>query len=130
MFKAPLFSTLFAAVSIQAVAEPISRYDISGLPPDVAARVIMLEQYGDRFDAVIKGTLAEWSKPGYAPQETDYDLSILPPDIAAHVVELMTYGDRFDAVVRGVFIENMKPTWAVADCGHEADRKCQTGPDS
>lgn len=130
MFKAILISTIFAAAAVQVSAEPGNRYDLSILPPDVAARVVYMQQYGDRFDAAIQATIAEWSKPAYFETNNEYDLSILPADVAARVTELQKHGDRFDAAIRAIFIEAMKPSWGFDGCDHEAGGANITGPQS
>ena len=65
MLKTPFVSTIFAVVAIQASADSAHTHDLSNLPSDVAARVIELQEYGDRFDATIHGILAEAIKPSW-----------------------------------------------------------------
>lgn len=119
MFKTVAISTFFASAAFQVSAEPSSKYDLSVLPADVAARVAHLEQYGNRFEAVIEATLAEWSKPAYVESETGYDLSMLPTGVAAQVVDLQKHGHRFDAAIRAIFVEAMKPSSGFS--GHESE---------
>ncbi len=65
MLKATFFSTIFVAVAIHASADSSHTHDLSNLPSDVAARVIELQKYGDRFEAAINGILAEAMKPSW-----------------------------------------------------------------
>lgn len=65
MDKAPFVSTIFAIVAFQASADGTHSHDLSTLPPDVAARVIELQKYGDRFESAIHGILAEATKPSW-----------------------------------------------------------------
>ncbi|MFY0690473.1 MAG: hypothetical protein JXR14_00970 [Paracoccaceae bacterium] len=130
MIKATIISTIFAATAFQVTAEPSKKYDLSILPADVAARVIHLQQYGDRFETAIEATLAEWENPTWADVNTEYDMSILPPDVAQHVAELQEYGDRFELAIRAIFAEAMKPTWGFEDCGHEAADFVDAAPES
>jgi hypothetical protein len=116
MLKILLITTIVAAAVSHATAKQYTKYDLSILPADVEARVVYLQQYGDRFDAAIRATLAEWSKPSYAGDATDIDLSMLPQDVPAQVTELQSYGDRFDATIRAIYVEALKPTWGFADC--------------
>lgn len=120
MLKTIIIPAIFAATAMQASAESGKTYDLSVLPPDVAARVFQLQQHGDRFERVIEATLAEWSKPSHSGAENGYDLSILPPDVAAEVVKLQQHGDRFEAAIRAIFIEAMKPSSGF-DCLDEPD---------
>lgn len=120
MLKTILISTIITAAAFQVAAEPSAKYDLSILPADVAARVAHLQQYGDRFEAAIEATLAEWSKPAYTGGETDYDLSILPLDVAARVTELQEHGDRFEPAIRAIFVEALKPCSSFDGGDHEA----------
>ncbi len=119
MLKTTLISTIITAAAFQVAAESTTKYDLSNLPADVAARVAHLQQYGDRFEATIEATLAEWSKPAYTGGETDYDLSILPPDVAARVTELQKHGDRFEPAIRAIFVEALKPCSSFDGGDHE-----------
>lgn len=130
MFKYIAISTFFAAAAFQVSADPASKYDLSILPPDVAARVTYLEKYGERYDAAIRATLAEWSKPSYVDSETGYDLSILPPDVATRVAELQKHGDRYDAAIRAVFVEAMKPSSGFYGCDCMTGDTDQVSPES
>lgn len=111
MFKTIALSVIIATAATVATAEPEIKYDLSLLPADVAARVWYLAQFGDRYEAAIEGTIAQWSKPSNVAREHELDLSILTPGVAARVVELQKNGDRFDAAIRAIFIEAMKPSY-------------------
>lgn len=111
MFKSLFLSAIFATAAMQALSEPHKPHDLSILPPDVAARVVHLQGYGNRFDAVINAIFVEWNKPSSAGGTHELDMSILPPKVATRVMELQKYGDRFDAAIRAIFIEAMKPSW-------------------
>ena len=109
MFKTIALTTIIATAATLATAETEIKYDLSLLPADVAARVMQLQQYGDRFDATIVAIIAEHSKPisGVAPME--YDLSLLPTEVAEHVTLLMEHGDRFEPAIRAIFAEHIRP---------------------
>lgn len=130
MFKSTAISAIFAAAALQASAEPGSEYDLSILPADVAARVTVLQQYGDRFRPAIQATLNEWNKPPYTGGEAELDLSVLPADVAAGVVKMQEYGDRFDDAIRGVFIEAMKPASGFCNGNSQVSEVAHTVPES
>lgn len=119
MFKAALISTIFAAAAFQASADPSELHHPSGLPADVAARIVHLQQYGVRFEPAIAATLAEWSKPTFVEVETPYDLSALPVDVALRVGELRKHGERFEPAIRAIITEAAKQSWSFEDCGHD-----------
>ncbi|RYH06444.1 hypothetical protein [Tropicimonas sp. IMCC6043] len=119
MFKATIISTFFAATAFQLAAEPDNRYDLSMLPADVAARVVQLQSYGDRYKTAIDAIFAKWSKPGYSAREHELDMSILPTDVSAEVTELQKHGERFNSVIRAIFIEALKPSWTFKGRVHE-----------
>lgn len=128
MFRTTIITAIFAATISQAAADPAKSYDLSILPADVAARVAYLQQYGDRFEAVIEATLAEWSKPSFGAEDTSLDFSILPPDVATRVAALQQHGDRFEPVIRAIFYQAMTPSWS--DCGHDVDTVVEMMPQS
>lgn len=111
MLKSAIITATFIAAASQATADSGDMHDLSVLPPDVAARVIHLQQYGDRFEATIEAIFAEWEKPAYANKGTAYDTSMLPPEVAARVIDLQQHGERFEPAIRAIYIEAMKPTW-------------------
>jgi len=130
MFKSTAISAIFLAATLQASAEPSSEYDLSILPADVAARVTVLQQYGERFGPAIQATLNEWNKPSYTGGEAELDLSILPTDVAAGIVRLQEYGDRFDAAIRAVFIEAVKPVSGFCNGDNETFAIARAVPES
>ena len=118
MFKTFIFSALIAASGSHLYAEPGKPLDLSVLPPDVAARVIQLQGYGDRYKKAIDAILAEWTRPGFSYRAYEVDLTMLAPEVANRVLELQEHGDRFQAAIRAIFIEAVKPAWVFDDCGH------------
>lgn len=76
MFKSATISTFVTIVASQAAADTGKEYDLSTLPTDVAAQVVQLQQYGDRFEPAIRAIFAEHRKPcssfdsGFGPAET------------------------------------------------------------
>lgn len=120
MFKTLLLSAAIAASVSHAMAEPRPSRDLSILPPDVAARVVYLQGYGERFEAAIDATFAEWAKPSATGAEHELDMSILPPEVAAQVQELQKHGNRFEGAIRAIFIEAFKPGWSFGSQKQEA----------
>ena len=118
MFKSTVISTVFAVSALQASAGSSSKFDLSILPPDVAARVIYLEQFGDRYETAIEATLAEWRKPSHSGGARELDLSNLSPEVAGRVVRLQDYGDRFHPAIRAIIYESLKPSSGFCDSGH------------
>jgi len=121
MFKTALISTIFAVAASQAVAGPATGNDVSMLPADVAARVIQLQQYGDRYQRAIDAIFAEHAKPAYTVEVHEYDFSMLSEETAARVKDLMKYGSRFDAAIRAIFAEAVKPDWTFGDTSRTGD---------
>ena len=66
MIKTTIISTIFTTVAFQVSGEPLKEYDLSILPADVAARVIELQEHGDRFEPAIRAIFAAATKPAWA----------------------------------------------------------------
>ena len=107
--------------AVQASADPAKSNEFSKLPDAVAARVVDLQAYGDRFEPAIKAILVEWAKPAFVYTDVSYDLSALPSDVVAHITELQAHGDRFEPAIRAILAEAAKPSWSFGGCGHDAD---------
>jgi len=119
MFKTFILSAFIAASGSHLYAESGKPIDLSILPPDVAARVVQLQGYGDRYEKAIDAILAEWTRPDFSNRAHEVDLTILAPEVANNVLELQEHGDRFDGAIRAIFIEAVKPAWGFDDCGHD-----------
>jgi hypothetical protein len=121
MFKTALISTIIVVAAYQANAGQANGSDLSVLPADVAARVMQLQQYGDRYQPVIDAIFAEHAKPTYTVKTHEYDFSMLPEETATQVRVLLKYGDRFDAAIRAIFADAVKPDWTFGDTSHNED---------
>ena len=77
MIKMTIISTIFATLALQASGEPLKEYDVSVLPADVAARVIELQRYGDRFEPAIREIIAEAMKPTWSFDNCGHDIALI-----------------------------------------------------